>query len=102
HLTPMMFDFALAIWTLQHVLELRVECERIFEFLKPGGRLFLVNNKNRVLPTNDGRWIDDQLDIRKVLDEVGFAELALGELEGEDIAPGHLRTNTFWAVYEKR
>lgn len=101
HLTPGMFDGALAVWVLQHVLDLDAECARLYDMLKPNGWLFVVNNKGRVLPSNDGRWIDDQLDVRAALAKVGFAEQTIGALAGADIAPGTFADNTFWAVYRK-
>ena len=101
HLTPAMFDGALAIWTLQHVLDLKAECERIQEMLRPSGWLFVVNNKQRVIPASDGRWIDDQIDVRETIIAAGFSKTASGELAGADIAPGYLARNTFWAMYRK-
>jgi len=101
HLTPNMFDAALAVWTLQHCLDLPKEIMRIHEMLRPGGVLFLVNNLQRVLPTNDGQWIDDTRDIKKEL-SADFEQIEIGQLEGDDIAPGYMRKNTFWAVYKKR
>ena len=102
HLTPTMFDLALAVWTLQHCLELDKEIERIFQSLRTGGTLFIVNNVTRALPTNDGRWIDDGLDVRVALHKAGFALMAEGRLEGEEIAPGWMAKNTFWATYQKQ
>lgn len=95
------FDGAIAIWTLQHCLDVREDLERIYKVLRPGRWFFVVNNKQRVLPSNDGRWIDDQLDVRQAIAETGFVETACGALAGADIAPGALATNTFWAMYRK-
>jgi SAM-dependent methyltransferase len=92
-------DFALAIWTLQHCLDPRAEIERIRLALRDGGKLFVVNNIGRVVPTTGG-WIDDGIDIRATLKDY-FTELECGQLEGDDIAPGTFKDNTFWAVYQK-
>ncbi len=35
--------------------------------LVPGGKLFVVNNLNRQIPTKERRWVDDRLDIRSLL-----------------------------------
>lgn len=101
HITPRMFDAAIAIWTLQHCLELKKEIERIRDMLKPGGCLFVVNNTQRVVPTNVGRWIDDGLKVEAEILQNGFAPLASGELQREDIAPEAFRKFTFWAAYRK-
>lgn len=101
HLTPNMFDAAIAVWTLQHCLELKKEVERIHGMLRPGGALFVVNNTNRVLPTNVGRWIDDGLNVPDALTAGGFKQERCGQLERDDIAPQSLRDCTFWAAYRK-
>jgi SAM-dependent methyltransferase len=92
-------DFALAIWALQHCLDPRVEIERIRLALRDGGKLFVVNNIGRVVPSTAG-WLDDGIDVRAVLRD-HFTELEDGQLEGDDIAPGTFKDNTFRAVYQK-
>jgi SAM-dependent methyltransferase len=96
---PGSIDFALAVWTLQHCLDPREEIGHISSALRDGGKLFVVNNVCRVVPTTGG-WIDDGIDIRAVLKDY-FTELECGQLEGDDIAPGTFKDNTFWAVYQK-
>jgi SAM-dependent methyltransferase len=95
------FDAAIAVWTLQHVHELALEISRIRDVLAVGGVLFVVNNKNRVIPGSHGGWIDDGKDVQQGLVEAGFSLIERGELEGDDIAPGWLGKNTFWAAYRK-
>jgi SAM-dependent methyltransferase len=92
------FDFALAIWTLQHVLDLPAMVSNIETSLRSGGKLFVVNNVRRVVPTSNG-WIDDGVDVRAVLKD-HFIEIECGQLK-DDIAPGTFRESTFWAVYQK-
>jgi SAM-dependent methyltransferase len=94
-------DAAIAVWTLQHV----VGCEDHIKnyvrcSMRPRGVLFVVNNKQRVVPTNSG-WINDGLDVHRAILDSGFKLIKRGELEGDDIAPGTLRDNTFWAAYRK-
>jgi 2-polyprenyl-3-methyl-5-hydroxy-6-metoxy-1,4-benzoquinol methylase len=93
------FNFALAVWTLQHVLDPRRVISEIQTMLCDGGKLFVVNNIGRVVPTTGG-WINDGIDIRAVLKDQ-LTELEHGKLEGDDVAPGTFRDNTFWAVYQK-
>ena len=69
--------------------------------LTPFGTLFIVNNIKRVVPVEDGRWADDQIDIDTMICEHGFEPIERGQLQGEDIAPAQLRANTFWAAYRK-
>jgi SAM-dependent methyltransferase len=98
-LIPNQCDFAIAIWTLQHCFGVRLEVDRINKMLRDGGKLFVVNNVRRVVPSTAG-WLDDGIDIRAVLKDQ-FTELEDGKLEGDDIAPGTFKDNTFWAVYQK-
>jgi SAM-dependent methyltransferase len=92
-------DFALAIWTLQHCLDPRADIGSIRLALRDGGKLFVVNNIGRVVPTTAG-WVNDGIDIQAVLKDQ-FTEIEDGQLEGDDIAPGTFKDNTFWAVYQK-
>ena len=91
-------DLALAVWTLQHAFGIRLDVDRIAKMLKPGGKLFVVNNVRRVVPITDG-WIDDGVDVRAVLGEF-FTEIECGQLN-DNIAPETFRQNTFWAIYQK-
>ena len=91
-------DFAVSIWTLQHVLHVRDALRDIEQMLKVGGRLFVVNNMGRVVPTTAG-WVDDGVDVRAVLKDC-FTEIDYGRLS-EAVAPESFGDNTFWAVYQK-
>ncbi len=95
-------DAAIAVWTLQHCVDPKLDLGFIVEMVKPGGTLFVVNNVNRVVPVSSGRWADDQIDIDKVINDAGFGLLVdRGRLQGDDIAPGTFAENTFWATYRK-
>jgi SAM-dependent methyltransferase len=92
------FDFAMAIWTLQHVLYLRDTVHMLSFMLRDGAKFFVVNNVGRALPTTGG-WIDDGIDVRTVLKD-HFIEIECGRLSN-DIAPGAFGESTFWAIYQK-
>lgn len=94
------FDLALSIWALQHVRNLEFEVDRIARSLKPSGKLFIVNEKRRFLPTAEGSWADDGLNIRKILAEHLILE-AEGTLNPAIVAAGQSE-RTFWAVYGKQ
>jgi len=97
-LRPETCDVAIAVWVLQHTFGIRLDVDRIAKMLKPGGKLLVVNNVNRVVPTTGG-WIDDGVDVRAVLNDY-FTEVEYGQLSN-DIAPGTFRDSTFWAIYQK-
>lgn len=98
-----MFDAAVAIWTLQHVLDLGEAILMIHDALKPGGILFVLNNHQRAIPSNAGPWLDDGKNVNAEIVGSGvlFQCIERGELEGADIAGSYLAKQTFWAVYRK-
>lgn len=102
---PGFTDFAIAVWTLQHCFDPKDAIDLIHRSLDDkDGIFFLVNNVRRVVPVSNGgagHWADDGIDIDKMIREHGFDLIERGQLEGDDIAPGTLRDNTFWAAYRK-
>jgi len=94
------FDAAIAIWTLQHCIDLATAIARIHNTMKTGGRLVILNNRTRCVPVEGGEWADDGQNVEQMIYDVGFNELMRGQLD-ESVAPGWMQEGTFWAVYEK-
>jgi SAM-dependent methyltransferase len=99
-LRPDYFDAAIAVWALQHCIDLEQVLERIHNALMEEARLFIVNNTGRCIPVSGGDWADDGLDMEQMIAKAGFRELERGKLD-ESVAPGWMREGTFWAVYQK-
>lgn len=95
------FDAAIAIWALQHCIDLKEAIDRISDSLMTGGNLIVVNDKGRCLPIENGEWADDGQDIEKMIVAAGFSEVEQGQLD-ESVAPGWMQQGTFWAVYQRR
>lgn len=59
------FDYGCAVWVLQHCQRPDAEVSRLYSALKPGGELFVLNNKNtRALPVKSpGVWYNDGIDV---------------------------------------
>ena len=95
------FDAVLAVWTLQHVFDLKQAIEQIKTAIRPKGILFVLNNHQRALPTDGGPWIDDGRSVDEEVQAAGFAVVERGQLSGPDIAGTELAAQTFWAVYRK-
>ena len=96
------FDTALMVWVLQHVFDPVLEVARVRAFLKPGGRLFIVNNIRRAVPVTDTttlHWLDDGFDVRALL-KAAFREIEYGTLSSDHM-PAVLVENAFWGVYER-
>jgi len=90
-------DQAISVWTLQHALHPPRDIALIRLALKPGGGLFVLNNKLRAVPINDWRWADDGVSIEETLDRT-FKPVERGALPKE-VAPGTLSDDTFWKSY---
>ena len=93
-------DAAIAVWTLQHCMDLKQAIWRITEVVRPGGVLFVVNNKTRCLPVENGEWADDGLNVDEMIQQSGFEQIEYGSLD-DAIAPGWMKDNTFWAIYRR-
>lgn len=90
---------AIAVWTLQHILVVEDAINAIESKLHKFGRIFVVNNVRRVLPTSSGVWVDDSKDIREML-RARFREVAGGNLDPERTTPQTAKT-AFWGVYQR-
>ncbi len=88
------FDFALSVWALQHMAHVKDDIARIAGALKPGGRLLVLNARQRFVPTRDA-WIHDGVDVLDLLTEAMIPV----RIEGPDesIIPG---PPSFWGVWE--
>jgi hypothetical protein len=94
------FDAALAIWVLQHSINLTRDIETIREALQPDAAIFVLNNLNRAVPTKELSWVDDQVDVKNTLNSV-LALRREGLLPPDKIAPD-LALLHFWAVFMNR
>ena len=91
-------DAAIACWIIQHCFDAEKEIARLKAAIKPGGRLFVVNNVTRAVPTDQG-WINDGFDVAASLQR-HFKPLALGRLPVE-FSSEHIAANTFLGVYAR-
>jgi autotransporter strand-loop-strand O-heptosyltransferase len=89
-------DAALAVWVLQHCPRVERDLERIRLSLKINGRLVVVNENHRCLPTTHG-WMSDGLDLQRILLS-RFDLDARGRLDPEVMTKARSET-TFWALY---
>ena len=93
-------DGALSVWVLQHCAVPSEDIALLHRSIAPGGEVFVVNAKRRVVPTAEGVWGDDGLDVRALLSEA-FAPVAEGSLAPPAVPDG-LETTTFWGAYARR
>jgi SAM-dependent methyltransferase len=91
------FDLAIAVWVLQHCLRPADDIRLIREGLSPGGRLFVVNNFHRAVPSRERGWVSDGIDIKATLAKA-FGLEAGDALRNPDV-PSSLSETTFWAIF---
>jgi SAM-dependent methyltransferase len=67
---------AMAVWSLQHILQPEPAIRQIFNALPPGAPFYVVNRDNRAIPvlTESGRllWANDGVNIPEKLEAGGF------------------------------
>jgi len=90
-------DAALAVWVLQHCPRVDQDLECIERSLNRNGRLFVVNENHRCLPTTHG-WMSDGLDLEQLL--LSRFDLDVrGRLDPEVMTKVRSEA-TFWARYK--
>lgn len=62
------FEGAMAVWVLQHCKDPEVDISLIWTALRPGAPFYVLNRNERILPTDVG-WVNDGLDIHRLVCE---------------------------------
>jgi len=91
------FDLVIAVWVLQHVFNLNEEINLIKSVLKPGGKLFVINEQQRMVPTNKG-WINDSVDQFVAL-QSAFKTVEINTMDPAEISPD-TANRTFFGIFE--
>lgn len=95
----MTFDGTLSIWVLQHCYAPNDDITRIRRGLRPDGRLFVLNNIYRAVPTREQGWVNDGVDLRAQL-EREFTPLGDGTPALEHTSKSVVQ-GAFWAAYRR-
>ena len=93
-------DAAISVWVLQHCADPAEDVTRLRRVIKPQGRLFVLNNDLRAVPTVERGWFNDGIDIKTMLS----SEFALIESDRPmlDRTSKPIARTTFWASFEQR
>ncbi len=83
------FDAALTVWVLQHCYAPQDDIERIKSALD--GPLFVVNDRQRIVPTREVTWINDGKDIAQMLN-------VTPQPLDADIVGNRIAEASYWAV----
>ena len=92
-------DGAFAVWVLQHCHKPADDIVRIRRALRADGRLFVLNNLHRAVPTREMSWVDDGIDVRARLCSE-FRLLQEGKLPLEHSTP-FVVSATYWAAFQR-
>jgi SAM-dependent methyltransferase len=94
-------DAAIAVWVLQHCLKPVEDVARICRALRPDGKAFVLNMRQRALPTVESGqsarhfyWVTDGQDVLGILRE-SFAVGAEGQVES-NVTPNMADAGAFW------
>ena len=94
------FDAAIAVWVLQHCLRPAEDIKVIQRVLKPDASFFVVNATYRAVPALERPWVNDGIDIKRML-SAAFTLKQEGQLLPDKI-PDSLAAVTFWASFSNR
>lgn len=92
-------DAVLAVWVIQHVLDVAKEVNRLKVAMKDGAQIMVVNNHGRAVPTHDG-WASDGVDVAGTLEAI-FEPLGEPGTLPVEIDPPGLVAGTYWRFYRK-
>jgi 2-polyprenyl-3-methyl-5-hydroxy-6-metoxy-1,4-benzoquinol methylase len=99
--SPGGFDLAVCVWVLQHSNRSRKDVKDINASLKPSGKLVVLNENGRYVPTIECGFANDGVDVRAdLLAEFG-PPIENGKLD-PGVVPPEFSQRTFWAIYQKR
>ena len=90
-------DGAFSVWALQHCAAPIEDLNVLRAAMSPNAPFFVVNTNYRALPTLEGRWMDDGIDVRGLIAE-RFSQTATGSLDTSVVQP-QTSENSFWAAY---
>lgn len=91
-------DFVLAVWILQHCLDLEAEVERIYKMLNKGGIVGIADMRHRAIPTNQG-WVNDGKNVKETLSR--YLTLIQQYPYNPPDTPQNLRENAYVAFFQK-
>lgn len=90
-------DGALSVWVLQHCIAPARDIALVHDALSPGARFFVLNLKGRAVPTLEGKWANDGIDVAALLAE-RFTLHSQGDLDLGIVPAGQL---SFRATYAR-
>jgi ubiquinone/menaquinone biosynthesis C-methylase UbiE len=90
-------DAAISVWVLQHCAHPAEDLALLRSALAPGARLGVVNTFTRIVPTREGPFINDDLDMKALLAD-RFAGLAEGGLDPA-VVGDYIAERSYWSMH---
>lgn len=92
-------DGALSVWVFQHVIKPDLDIDLCASALNDDAGLFVLNIAARAVPTAEGRWANDGIDVRSLL-EARFSRFDGINLD-DTVVPAHTIARSFCGVYRR-
>lgn len=90
---------AFSVWALQHSLSPEPEIALLSHAIRPGGKLLVVNLHRRAVPTAEGLWADDGIDVRALASRY-FTHAEFGALDPNAVSET-TRARSWWGVFSR-
>lgn len=90
-------DGAFSVWVFQHVIKPDLDIDLCASALRDDAGLFVLNISARAVPTAEGRWANDGIDVRSLL-ENRFSRFEAVDLD-DTVIPSHTIARSFCGVY---
>ena len=93
-------DAAYAVWVLQHCPHVWDDVRRIKASMRTGDRFVVVNDRNRIVPTLEQRWVSDGYDLGGLLDTEFHTESI--EPITTDLVASNVAASSYIGTFVKR
>lgn len=92
-------DAAISVWVLQHCLKPAEDLQLLHGALASDAPFFILNMNGRAVPTAEGKWANDGLDVDAIASE-RFTKVAGGKLEPGPVPPETVQIS-WWSTYRR-
>jgi SAM-dependent methyltransferase len=90
-------DAAISVWVIQHCVAPQEDIGLIRDGVRSGGRVFVLNNFERAVPTLEASWVNDGISVRDLLND-SFTPVQSALPDPRHVG-SWLSERAFWAFY---
>lgn len=100
HVLNLKFELTVAVWVLQHCRDVQEDVANIHYFMAKYGKLFIVNDERRIVPTTIG-WVNDGKDLKEILKAQFMGKpVNTNPLDVEQVGAA-VAGSSYWAMMER-